>query len=75
MLDEAVLRDQGLELGHGHEEVVDAVRLAGARAARRVRDREREGVGVRVEEPPDQRALADAGGARDDEGAGIGRRG
>ena len=38
VLDEAVGRDEGLELGHRHVEVVDAVRLAGPRRSRRVRN-------------------------------------
>lgn len=58
VLDEAVGLDQLLELGHAHVVVVDAVRLAGARGARRVRDGEGEGVGVRREQAPHQRALA-----------------
>ncbi len=48
-LDEAVV---GLELEEdlfGHEVVVDAVDLTGARAAGRVRDGEREGVRVSLE--------------------------
>lgn len=72
VLDEAVGGDEVLELGHLHVEVVDAVGLAGPRAPRGVRHGQGEGVGVRVEQAPDQRALADARGARDDERAAVG---
>lgn len=74
VLDEPVLRDQVLERLHRHEVVVHAVLLALARLARRVRYREREGVGVRCEELAVQCALADAGRARDDEGPPVGWR-
>lgn len=60
VLDEAALLDEGLELLGGHEEVVDAVLLAGARLARRVRHGQREGVGVLREEPVVERTLAHA---------------
>lgn len=74
VLDEAVGGDEVLELGHLHVEVVDAVGLAGPRTTRRVRHGQREGVGVRVEQAPDEGALADARGARDDERAAVGRK-
>lgn len=60
VLDEAALLDQGLKLLHGHEKVVDAMLLAGARLARRVRYGQREGVRVRGEEPVVEGALAHA---------------
>lgn len=72
VLDEAALLDEGLELLGGHKEVVDAVLLAGARLARRVRHGQREGVGVRREEPVVERALAHARRARDDQRATVG---
>jgi hypothetical protein len=50
MLHEPVLLHQVLELLRRHEVVVDAVLLARARLARRVRDAEAEAVGVFGEE-------------------------
>lgn len=51
VLDEAVGAHESFELVGGNEVVVDAVGFSRARLARRVRDREREDVLVRVEEP------------------------
>lgn len=72
VLDEAVLGDEVLELGHGDEEVVGAVLLAGAGGTRRVRDGQGEAVRVRGEQAAVQGALAHARGARDDERAAVG---
>lgn len=51
--------------------VVLAVLLAGARGAGGVRDGEAERVGVALKEQVVERALADARGAGDDDGAGV----
>lgn len=72
MLDESVLGDEVLKVLHGDKVVVDAVLLAVAGLARRVRHGQREGVGVRREQLVVQRALADARGAGDDEGSAVG---
>ena len=75
MLHEAVLPDQVLEVRHLDEVVVHAVGLAGARGARRVRDGEREGVRVAVEEEAVEGPLADARGAGEDNRALVGGEG
>jgi hypothetical protein len=74
MLDEAVLGNQGLKVIHGHKVVVHAILLALARLAGRVRDGEGKGVGVLLEEPAVEGALADARRAGDDKGAAVGGR-
>jgi len=63
VLDEPVLSDEGLEVGHADVVVVDAVLLAGARGARRVRHGEGEDVGVPLHQALEEGALADARGA------------
>ena len=63
MLDEGVLRHEGLELGGGDEVVVRAVGFAGAGGAGRVGDAEAEGAGVGGEEARYQGGFAGAGGA------------
>lgn len=72
VLDEAVLRNKGLERVHSDEVVVDGVALARAGGARGVRHGEDKGIGVALEEELVERALADARGAGDDEGAAVG---
>src|SRR5690606_29877990 len=66
VLEERALRHQRLEGRLVDEVVVDAVALAGARGARRVRDREHDPRIARHERAAD-RGLAGAGGGRDDE--------
>lgn len=71
VLDEPVRRNQVLELSHVDKVVLDGVRLARPRLARRVRHAQREGVRVPLAQHRVQRALADARGARDDDGATV----
>lgn len=71
VLHEAALRNEVLKLLHRHVVVVDAVLLAGAHIARRVRDGRRKGVGMRILQHLVERALADARGAGDDDGTPV----
>lgn len=72
MLDEAVGVDEVLKVLHGDEVVVDAMDLAGAGIPRGVGDGEGEDVRVAGEEELEEGAFADARGAGDDDGAGVG---
>jgi len=67
VFEEQVRVDVALHLVDVLEVVVHAVDLAGSGASRRVRHAEPERVGVALHELGDQRALARAGAARDDE--------
>lgn len=75
VLDEAVGGDELCELVVRHEVVVHAVGLAVARRAGRVRDGEGEGSWVALAEEVEERAFADAAGARDYEGSAVGGEG
>ena len=66
VLEEGALLDLGDELALAEEVVLDAVRLAGPPRARRRRDRDLED-GHPLDERLDQRSLAGAGRAGDDE--------
>jgi hypothetical protein len=68
VLDEVAGGDVALELLGRHEVVVDVLRLAGARQPRRRRDRQLQ-LGHALAQRADQRALADARRAGDDDRA------
>lgn len=70
MLHELAAPNHALELVHRHEVVIDVARLAGARRARRVRDRGGEEGGVLREEARVEGSLSDARGTADDDGVG-----
>lgn len=72
MLDEAVLCDEVVKGVLCDKVVVDAVRLAGPRAAGGVGDGEGKGVWVALEEELVEGALADARGAGDDDWSAVG---
>ena len=71
VLDEAILGDEVLELGHGDVVVVYAILLALARGTGGVGDGEGEAVGVVLAQAVVESALADARGARDDNRAAV----
>lgn len=74
LLHKLILRDQIPEVILRHVVVVNAVLLARARTARRVRDGQRVRIRVFLKEHVEQRALADPAGAGDDNRAAIGGR-
>lgn len=74
-LDEPVVGLEGEKLVLGDKVVVHAMLLAGAWVAGGVRDGQRKGVGVAVEEQPVEGALSDAGRAGDDDGLPLRREG
>lgn len=71
MLNEAIGLNKFREILPGHKVVFAAVLLAGARAAGRVRDAEAVALGVFGEEALEEGGFAGAGGAGDDDGAGV----
>lgn len=71
MLNEAIGFYKLCEILPGHKVVFATVLLARARAAGRVRDAEAVALGVLGEEALEEGGLAGAGGAGDDDGAGV----
>jgi hypothetical protein len=73
VLDEAAFGDEPLKLLHADKVVLHGVVLAGAGRAGRVRDGERKDARVALAEHRVERALADARGPGDDDGADVKR--